>query len=130
MTPMVKIEPVSFPTDSRGLVVEPIGPDDLPLQRNVHLVLTEPGCVRGNHFHQRGHEITVALGPALFRYRDGSVIHDHHIPEGQAYRFTIPAGIAHAFQNTGKEVMVLLGFNTIAHVAEHPDVVRDVLIPH
>ncbi|MDR3635305.1 MAG: cupin domain-containing protein [Isosphaeraceae bacterium] len=124
----VVIETVTFSTDSRGLVLEPVGPDALPSQRNVHLVFTEPGCVRGNHFHRRGAEITVALGPGLFRYREGDEVRDFHLVDGQAYRFRIPPGIAHAFQNTGRGPMVLIGFNTEVHDPERPDVVRDVLI--
>lgn len=128
MQEQVIIERISYPTDARGLVLEPVAPGDLPLQRNAHLVVTLPGCVRGNHFHQRGAEITTVLGPALFRYRDGTHIRDFHIPKGEAYRVRIPPGVAHAFQNTGSEPILLIGFNTEPHDREHPDVVRDVLI--
>ena len=31
--PSVSIERLPFPTDARGLVIEPAGPDDLPRQR-------------------------------------------------------------------------------------------------
>ena len=113
MSRPITIERVSFPTDARGLVLEPVGPDDLPCQKNVHLVLTEPGCVRGNHFHERGTEITVVLGPALLRYREGGGVRDFIVPEGEAYRATIAPGVAHAFQNTGKGRMIVLGFNTV-----------------
>jgi UDP-2-acetamido-2,6-beta-L-arabino-hexul-4-ose reductase len=124
----VQIEPVRLATDARGMVLEPMGPAALPEQRNVHLVLTEPGHVRGNHYHRHGREVTVALGPALFRYRDGSRLRDVAVPEGQAYRFTIPPGIAHAFQNNGDAPMILIGFNTQPYDPERPDVVSDVLI--
>ncbi len=109
-------------------MIEPLGPDALPLQRNAHLVLTEPGAIRGNHYHEKGTEVTLALGPCLFRYRDDGEVHDLAIPEGQAYRITILPGVPHAFQNNGQGVMVLLGFNTQAHDPECPDVVREVLI--
>lgn len=128
MEPTVSYEPMTYPVDARGLVVEPIGADRLPDQRNVHLVITEPGCIRGNHYHCRGSEITVAFGPALFRYRSGDAVEDVVIPEGQVYRFMIPAGIAHAFKNIGQSPIILIGFNTEAHNPEAPDVVRDVLI--
>jgi UDP-2-acetamido-2,6-beta-L-arabino-hexul-4-ose reductase len=126
----VIIEALAPVADTRGFVLEPLGPGDLPDQRNVHLVFTEPGHVRGNHYHQRGREVTVAFGPALFRYRDGdgATVRDVVIPPGLAYRFTIPAGIAHAFQNPGPGRMVLVGFNTEPHDPARPDVVRDVLI--
>jgi dTDP-4-dehydrorhamnose 3,5-epimerase-like enzyme len=129
MDPRVIIEAIPLASDARGLVLEPIGPDAFPLQRNAHLVLTAPGGVRGNHYHVRGGEVTVALGPALFRYREGDEVRDVQIPEGRALRFSIPPGVAHAFQNTGDGMMVLLGFNTEAHDPARPDVVRDVLIP-
>jgi UDP-2-acetamido-2,6-beta-L-arabino-hexul-4-ose reductase len=124
----VTIDPVAVAADARGLVLEPIGPDVLPLQRNVHLVLTEPGGIRGNHLHTRGTEVTVALGPGLFRYRDGAEVRDLNIPEGLAYRFLIPPGVAHAFRNTGAGPMVLIGFNTEPYDPERPDVVPVLLI--
>jgi len=128
MDQRITIEPVSFPTDARGLVLEPIGPDALPLQSNVHLVLTGPGCVRGNHYHERGTEVSVVLGPALVRYRDGGQVRDVHVPEGRAYRFTIPPGVAHAIRNTGAGPLVVVAFNSEVHDPARPDVVRDVLI--
>lgn len=128
MAPGVEFEPVAYPTDARGLVIEPVGPADLPALRNVHLVVSEPGAIRGNHYHRVGSEITVAFGPALFRYRDGEAVRDLEIPAGAAYRFRIPAGVGHAFRNTGAGPMILIGFNTEPHDPTAPDVVRDVLI--
>jgi UDP-2-acetamido-2,6-beta-L-arabino-hexul-4-ose reductase len=128
MSQPVTIEPVRSVADQRGLVVEPMGADLLPQQRNAHLVLTEPGQVRGNHYHERGTEVTLVVGPALFRYRDGAIVHEVALAAGQAYRITIPPGIAHAFQNPGPGLLVLIGFNTEAHDRARPDVVRDILI--
>jgi UDP-2-acetamido-2,6-beta-L-arabino-hexul-4-ose reductase len=128
MNPEVIIEPVATVADARGLVLEPLGPAALPLQRNAHLVLTGPGCVRGNHYHERGTEVTVAIGPALFRYRRGPEVRDVLMAEGQAYRVTIPPGIGHAFQNNGPGTLILIGFNTEPHDPDRPDVVRDLLI--
>ena len=121
-------EPVAFPTDHRGLVLEPLGPDDFARQRNAHLVLTAPGCVRGNHYHRAGVEVAVVLGPALVRYRDGDDVRDVDIGGGAAYRFVFPAGVAHAMKNTGSVPMIILSFNTEAHDPARPGVVRDVLI--
>jgi UDP-2-acetamido-2,6-beta-L-arabino-hexul-4-ose reductase len=128
MDSRVTIERLTFPTDARGLVLEPIGPDDLPHQRNVHVVVTLPGHVRGNHYHRLGREIAVVFGPALFRYRDGREVRDLDIAEGEAYRVTIPVGVAHAIKNTGSLPATSVAFNTVAHDPANPDVVRDVLI--
>jgi UDP-2-acetamido-2,6-beta-L-arabino-hexul-4-ose reductase len=105
-----------------------MGADLLPKQRNAHLVLTEPGQVRGNHYHERGTEVTLVVGPALFRYRDGTTVRDVDLAAGEAYRITIQTGIAHAFRNPGPGLLILIGFNTEAHNPARPDVVRDVLI--
>jgi UDP-2-acetamido-2,6-beta-L-arabino-hexul-4-ose reductase len=129
MSQSICIEPLRLPSDPRGVVIEPIGPEVLPRQRNVHVALTEPGCVRGNHYHLYGQEVTVVLGPALFRYRLDGETRDFVVPDGKAYRFSIPPGIPHAFQNTGQTSMVLVGFNSEAHNPARPDVVRETLIP-
>jgi UDP-2-acetamido-2,6-beta-L-arabino-hexul-4-ose reductase len=128
MSHPVTIEPVAAVWDQRGLVVEPMGPELLPRQQNVHLVLTEPGQVRGNHYHERGTEVTLVVGPALFRYRDGSEVREVTLATGQAYRITILPRVAHAFLSPGPGPLVLIGFNTEAHDPVRPDVVRDVLI--
>jgi UDP-2-acetamido-2,6-beta-L-arabino-hexul-4-ose reductase len=128
MNTRLKIERLVSSSDARGVVVEPIGPRELPFQKNAHLVLTATGSVRGNHFHRQGTEITVVLGPALVRYREGGEIRDLVLSAGEAVRLTIPPGVPHAIQNTGSEPMVLVGFNTVAHEPSQPDVVREVLI--
>lgn len=122
------VEPLTFPTDPRGLVLEPIGADDFRRQRNGHLVLTRPGGVRGNHFHRRGTEIAVVLGPALVRVRDASGLRDHEVDDGRAVRFTFPPGVPHAMLNTGSTTLVILSFNTEPHDPVRPDLVREVLI--
>jgi dTDP-4-dehydrorhamnose 3,5-epimerase-like enzyme len=122
------VERVQFSVDARGLVIEPITEGCIAAQRNAHAVLTEPGGIRGNHYHQRGTEICVVLGPALVRVREGGVVRDCCVPEGEAFRFTFPPGVAHAFQNRGPRTMFLISFNTVPHDPARPDVVRDVLI--
>jgi hypothetical protein len=65
-----RVEPLPVSRDPRGLLIEPLGPVELPAQRNVHLVVTGPGQIRGNHFHRLGTEIVTVLGPALVRLRE------------------------------------------------------------
>jgi UDP-2-acetamido-2,6-beta-L-arabino-hexul-4-ose reductase len=122
------VEPLNGSRDPRGIVLEPLDPGELAAQRNVHLVLTGPGQVRGNHFHRLGTEIATVLGPALVRVREKGALRDIHVPEGIAYRFVLPPGVSHAFQNTGSGPMVLVAFSTAYNPAS-PDVERDVLIP-
>jgi dTDP-4-dehydrorhamnose 3,5-epimerase-like enzyme len=124
----VTVEPLTVHADVRGSVFEPLGPGGLPHQRNVHVVVTEPGAVRGNHLHPRGTETLVIQGPALFRCRhDGEVV-DTEIPGGAVVRFTIPAGVAHALKNTGTAPTLAVSFVTVAHDPAAPNVVADTLL--
>lgn len=114
--------------DNRGSVYEPVAPEDLSQQQNVHVVWTQPGCVRGNHCHERSTEILIVQGPALVRFREHGVVTDHQVPEGEVCRFTIPPGISHAIQQQGQASGLLLSFNTAAYDPNQPDLVKDVLI--
>lgn len=122
------VEPIAFPTDQRGLVFEPLDAVAIGRQRNVHVVLTEPGAIRGNHFHELSTEIAVVLGPALVRLRENGVVRDVIVPGGSAYRFTFPPRVSHAFQNTGSASMLIVSFNTAPFDRNCPDVIRDALI--
>ena len=127
--PKAIVEAVTFPKDRRGFVIEPLASESIAAQKNAHVVMTEPGGIRGNHYHEHGTEIAVVMGPALVRLREGGVIRDMNVPEGEAYRFTVPPGVAHAFQNTGSNPMLLIAFNTALFDAAVPDVIADILIP-
>ena len=124
----VTIEPLVCHRDNRGSVFEPLDPERLPSQRNVHVVVTEPGCVRGNHYHTRATEVLTVQGPALVRVRDEQGVQDTLIPEGAVTRFTIPPGMAHAIQNLGTRPTLLVAFRDRADDPADPDVVREVLL--
>lgn len=124
----VTIDRLTPHRDPRGLVVDPLGANALPRQRNVHVVVIEPGCVRGNHHHPRGTETMTVLGPALVRLREDGVVRDVSVPEGGVWRFVIPPGVAHAVLNTGTMPGLIVSFNDVAYDPSDPDVVRDVLI--
>jgi len=124
----VTIRRLPVSRDVRGLVFEPLGAPDIACQRNVHIVVTLPAAVRGNHQHLRGTEQTAVVGPALVRYREDGVVHDVRIPDGEAWCFEFPPGVAHAFLNTGSGPMLIASFNTVAHDPSAPDVLRDPLI--
>ena len=124
----VTVEHLTVHSDPRGSVFEPLGPDNLPDQRNVHVVVTEPGAVRGNHLHRQGTETLVIQGPALFRCREEDEVVDVEIPVGAVYRFTIPPGVAHALKNTGTAATIAVSFVTEPHDPSAPDVVPVALL--
>ena len=126
----VEIEYLETAGDERGFVFEPLQAEVLPRQRNAHVVLTQPGCIRGNHYHTKGTEIIVVRGKTLARFRDGQELYETTVSESETMRFVIPHGVSHAFKNMGGKTSVMVAFNTMVHDEEKPDVVRDVLIEH
>ncbi len=114
--------------DARGGVFEPLNDAELAQQRNVHVALTRPTEVRGNHFHQAAAEITTVVGPCLVRLKEADRIRDVEVPAGETWRFTIPPGVVHAFRNTGDEVLVLISFSTRVHDPAGSDTVREQIL--
>jgi dTDP-4-dehydrorhamnose 3,5-epimerase-like enzyme len=126
--PKVTVEAVRCSRDARGFVFEPIGAGLIAGQRNVHVAGTEPGAVRGNHYHRDSDELAIVPGPALVRFREAGQLRDVQVPEGEIHRFTIPAHVSHAFKNTGTKPMILVAFSSSEFKADAPDVFRDELI--
>lgn len=124
----VSIEKLRRAVDQRGQVFEPLDLRGLSEQRNVHVVLTEPGHIRGNHFHHVGSEVSAVLGPALVRYRDGAEITTVEVPSDEVWRFRFPPGVVHAFQNIGSSPMLIVSFNTMAHDPQNADTSREVIL--
>lgn len=126
--PKAIFEALHCSRDARGLVFEPVDASTLPGQRNAHVVLTEPGGIRGNHRHEHNVEITVVIGPALVRLREEGQVREVNIPDGETWRVLLPVGVSHAFQNTGTKPMLLVAFGSQVFDPANPDVIRDVLI--
>ena len=125
---MVKVEELKVHRDARGAVFEPLDAASIAPQRNVHVVISEPGAIRANHRHGRGTEVMTVYGPALVRYSENGKASDRALAKGEVVRFTFPPGVAHAVQNTGAEPNVLVCFNTEEHDAARPDVTPETLI--
>jgi dTDP-4-dehydrorhamnose 3,5-epimerase-like enzyme len=114
--------------NQRGMVFEPLDPARIAGQRNVHVVVSEPGAVRGNHRHEKGTEIITLCGPAQALFKIEENISEVIIPANEVIQFTIPPGVAHAFKSTGESQSLLVAFNTEEHDPENPDVIREILI--
>ena len=124
----VQIDVLRRASDARGFVFEPLDASGLQAQRNVHVVLTAPQQIRGNHYHLHGDEVSAVVGPARVRYRDGDVLKTIDVPAEEVWRFCFPPRVTHAFQNTGASPMVIVSFNSLAHDPAAADVVRDVIL--
>jgi dTDP-4-dehydrorhamnose 3,5-epimerase-like enzyme len=124
----VVIQTIKTHRDARGSVFEPLTDVELKAQNNVHVVLTEPAQVRGNHCHRKAVETATLVGPCLIRLKEAGKLRDLNGPEGETWRLTIPPGVVHAFRNTGREVMVLVSFSTAVHDPEGSDTIREQIL--
>jgi dTDP-4-dehydrorhamnose 3,5-epimerase-like enzyme len=124
----VVIETLKAFRDPRGTLFEPLDEPGLARQKNVHVVLSLPGEVRGNHRHQHSTETTTVVGPCLVRLKEPGGLRDVAVPAGQVWRFTIPPGIAHAYRNTGTQVMTMVSFSTQVHDETISDTLREVIL--
>jgi quercetin dioxygenase-like cupin family protein len=118
----VHIESVKTHRDARGSVFEPLNDAELGAQKNVHVVITAPNEVRGNHRHASAVEITTVVGPCVARFKEAR---DVEVPAGETWRFVIPPGVVHAYRNTGSAPMVLISFSTQVHDPQATDTVRE-----
>ena len=124
----VKIDQLKTYSDMRGIVFEPIEKESISTQENCHLVISEPGVIRGNHYHLIGTETIAIVGPAFLRFKEGKDIYDFEVPAKQVYQFIIPPKVTHAIKNISKKVNILIAFNTLANDAQDPDAIDDILI--
>jgi dTDP-4-dehydrorhamnose 3,5-epimerase-like enzyme len=122
------VEIVKAHRDQRGEVFEPLDDAELAQQKNVHVVLTHPNEVRGNHCHRAATETTTVVGPCLVRLKEADAVRDVEVPAGATWRFTIPPGVAHAFRNTGDGIMVLVSFSTRVHDPAGGDTLREQIL--
>jgi dTDP-4-dehydrorhamnose 3,5-epimerase-like enzyme len=126
--PGARLERVHTHRDARGCLFEPLNDAELRVQRNVHVVITEPNGLRGNHVHQTATETTSVVGPCLVRLKEGGNLRDVEIPAGETWRLTIPPGVVHAFRNTGDAPMVLVSFSTNLHDPAGTDTRREEIL--
>ena len=124
----VTVQSVKTHRDARGSLFEPLTDAELVDQKNVHVVLTEPNEVRGNHVHRTAVETTSVVGPCLIRLKEAGEIRDLEVPAGETWRLTIPPGVVHAFRNTGDTMMVLVSFSTNLHDPTGADTLREQIL--
>ncbi len=103
-----------FHSDGRGWLAELFRRDELPDSLHpamAYVSMTEPGTVRGPHEHNLQSDLFCFLGPASFRLylwdnRQSSATYRVRaridIDEGVPVQIVVPAGIVHAYKNTGQ----------------------------
>lgn len=120
---------IAVKSDKRGVVFEPIQAADFTALQTAHVVISNPGAVRGNHYHKVGREIIAVMGSAPVCYQDGDKVREVKVPGKEVYRFDFLPGIALALKNTGTQPSLLVAFNTVSHEPEHADTVTEIVVP-
>ena len=93
--------------DARGFLLEFVRGDEIKgMAGQVYCTVSEPGAVRGNHYHKRKTEwFTVLEGEAILKLKDLATGEEKELLlSGEKPGIVeIPAGIAHALKNSGKD---------------------------
>ena len=126
--PRAAVQSVKAHRDARGVLFEPLTDAELKSQKNVHIALTQPNEVRGNHVHHTAVEITSVVGPCLIRLKEAGIVRDIDVPAGEVCRLEIPPGVVHAFRNTGDAAMLLVSFSTNLHDPSGADTLREQIL--
>jgi UDP-2-acetamido-2,6-beta-L-arabino-hexul-4-ose reductase len=102
-----------FAEDDRGRLLTPVSDEDLAASRvfHVHSVTCRPGAIRGNHAHpHRTETACLVSGAFLIRCKEVATDQLYEVQTSlEAPRLIVlRPGVAHAFQNIGRELGVLL----------------------
>jgi UDP-2-acetamido-2,6-beta-L-arabino-hexul-4-ose reductase len=120
----LEISKVNVKIDERGLLAEMVKKGKLNGEiKEVLLITSRPGVVRGNHYHKSKDEVLCIIkGRAKFVYED--------IRTGKRKELTVsgkvpvvirtPKNVAHAIKNIGKEDLYLLEISNQIY-EEKPD---------
>jgi mannose-6-phosphate isomerase-like protein (cupin superfamily) len=96
--------------------------------RGVHVVAILPGQMRGNHYHRDTNELLfVFSGSGDLVWKEAGRLCTHRIDGGNTV-ITIPAGVSHAFRNTGETPVYLVALRDGAFDPKNPDVVKSEII--
>lgn len=110
--------------DKRGFLVQNDYPQIGRRMKHFLLSFSEPGIVRGNHYHQKKREwFYILAGKARLYFYDlktktkGSCLIDSRKPE----LVEMEPMIVHAIENVGQEQMIFLGIVNEAFNPKKPD---------
>jgi UDP-2-acetamido-2,6-beta-L-arabino-hexul-4-ose reductase len=122
----LKIKELDLKEDDRGIFAEILKGDEIRDKiKEVLLVVSKPGVIRGNHHHTKKIEwICLIKGKAKFLYIDNKT--------GERREFVIdnkptiietPLNVAHAIKNIGEDDLYLLELSN--HIfADDPDIFK------
>ncbi len=106
--------PEGLKTDGRGWVLFPFqnipGPAPQADLWTLHVVRSEPGAIRGNHYHPGSAEwLHIFGGRATFHWEEDGQVRSRVIDRDDVLIF-IPPGISHAVTNDSDRAVYLWAF--------------------
>jgi UDP-2-acetamido-2,6-beta-L-arabino-hexul-4-ose reductase len=113
--------PLKMNIDRRGSFTEFIRTPD---RGQVSVNVSNPGIVKGNHWHQTKHEkFLVVSGEGVIRLRriDSDRVHEYRVSGCQLEVVDIPPGYTHNIENTGDTAMVTVMWASECFDPDRPD---------
>lgn len=119
----LEIMEIDAKEDERGIFVEILKSNEIKERiKEVLLIVSKPGVVRGNHYHEKKAEwLCLVKGSAKFLYIDIETGEKKElIVDNKPTLIKTPLRVAHAIKNIGKDDMYLLEISNHLY-AEDPD---------
>src|SRR3974390_247957 len=117
MTPKIQITELNNSGDARGFSFT--APSEalafVGRMADVHLASTQPGSVRGNHYHLRRREAIVVLPGAKWSFHwdeDGGSAQHREFDGGRAVLILVSPGASHAVRNDGSDSLWLVAISS------------------
>ncbi len=122
----LRIKELDAKMDERGIFAEILKSSEIKAQvKEVLLIVSKPGVVRGNHYHKKKVEwLCLMKGKGKFLYIDNKTgARKEVIIDNKPTIIETPLNVAHAIKNVGKDDLYLLEISNHLY-AETPDMFR------
>ncbi len=118
--------PLQKHQDSRGLLIQNDYPEIFEEMKHFLVSFSEPGVIRGNHYHLRKKEWFLVIQGTAELHLTNTKTHEQStyvIQGSQPELFLMEPSIAHAFKNIGSDQLVFLGLVNEAFDESDPDTI-------
>ncbi len=120
----LKIREIDVKEDGRGVLAEILKSGKVKNQiKEILLIVSKPGVVRGNHYHKKKAEwLCLLKGRGKFLYVDVKTgARKEFVIDNKPTVIETPLNVVHAIKNIGKEDLYLLEISDQLY-AETPDI--------
>jgi UDP-2-acetamido-2,6-beta-L-arabino-hexul-4-ose reductase len=114
-------------TDSRGWLTEILESEPSETIQNVHFAVSEPGALRGNHYHKNKIEwqlVTNGAGTVTLEDNDTKEKTQFTVSGESPTLIKIPSNVTHSILNSGNSPMHILIITNQKHDPKDSDTFR------